>query len=139
VVDDRYEWRKTGAIVIVRPKEAWTDPADPFNRPVRNVQVSGANLHETLEGIYDFTFTNKLVPTRRPVHPNPQEHDLPVSFQVQSGTVVDVLNALMVATDQSIWIAQYQHRANGPDRISLQLRDRQTPSGLVSGHVPVHR
>jgi hypothetical protein len=37
--DPRYEWRAIDDFVVVRPKSAWNDPADPFNRPVRNLRV----------------------------------------------------------------------------------------------------
>ena len=38
----RYEWRTIGDFVVVRPKSAWNDSADPFNRPVRNLRIENA-------------------------------------------------------------------------------------------------
>jgi hypothetical protein len=35
----RYEWRRDGQFVVVRPTEAWTDANDPLNRSVHNFKV----------------------------------------------------------------------------------------------------
>src|SRR5262245_13087023 len=35
----RYQWRAVGDLVLVRPKGAWNNAGDPFNRPVRNLRV----------------------------------------------------------------------------------------------------
>jgi hypothetical protein len=82
-VNPRYEWRAIGDVAVVRPKSAWNDPVDPFNRPVRNLRVENAqprcapwstrfHLHEQM-----------------PFFPGAA---IPVSFDIQSGTVVGELN-----------------------------------------------
>lgn len=100
--DDRYEWRKVHDIVVVRPKRAWGEPADPLNRTMRNVQATNVTPLAVLHGLRDFIYTNAFA-----VDPRPTQQML-LSFQVQSGTVVDVLNELIAAADQMMWIASYR-------------------------------
>ena len=38
--DPRYEWHLVGETAVVRPREAWTDPADPLNRRVPPAQFT---------------------------------------------------------------------------------------------------
>jgi len=40
--DPGYEWLAIGDFAVVRPKGAWNDSADPFNRPVRDPRVENA-------------------------------------------------------------------------------------------------
>jgi hypothetical protein len=89
--DDRYEWRSMADMVVVRPKSAWTDPADPLNRPVRSLDANRLTVSAALEGLY------KLVKTHRfAVH---QTGVGDVSLHVDSGTVLDVLNKLVSSGD----------------------------------------
>jgi hypothetical protein len=107
--DPRYEWRAIGDFVVVRPKSAWNDSADPFNRPVRNLRVENAMSNGVLLGLRDFIYTNRFA-----VVPGPR--GMPVSFEVQSGTVVDVLNRLMESADTVLWIASYRPNAQPGQR-----------------------
>jgi len=50
----------------------------------------------------DFIYTNRFT-----VDPRPQGTVHSVSFQLQSGTVIDLLNALMTAADQTMWVGAY--------------------------------
>jgi hypothetical protein len=100
--DDRYEWRRIDDVVVVRPKRAWDDPSNPFNRRMRNVQVANAAPIGVLLGLRDFIYTAKFA-----VIPKPTT-EMPVSFQVQSGTVVEVLNSLMIAAEQVLWVGSYR-------------------------------
>jgi hypothetical protein len=109
--DQRYEWRKVHDVVVVRPKRAWADPADPFNRPMRNVQISNATPRAVLLGLRDFIYTDKFA-----VDPRPAQETL-VSFQVQSGTVIDVLNELMIAADHMMWVGSYRPLGQPAERL----------------------
>jgi hypothetical protein len=108
-VDPRYEFRSVGDFVIVRPKSAWNDPADPFNRPVHNLRVENAMSGDVVLGLRDFIYTNRFAPV-----PSLPGGPL-VSFDVQSGTVVDALNQLMESTDTLLWVATYRPNAH-PDQ-----------------------
>jgi hypothetical protein len=124
----RYEWRPLGDFVVVRPKSAWNDSADPFNRAVRNLRVENAMANGVLLGLRDFIYTNRFDVVPRP-------GGIPVSFEVQSGTVVDVLNRLMESADTVLWIASYRPHAQAGQRfptwdLQMQLRDATLLHGL---------
>jgi len=120
----RYEWRSIGDIVVVRPKGAWNEPADPFNRPVRNLRVENAQDYGVILGLRDFIYTNKFA-----VPPGGQA--IPVSFDVQSGTVVDALNRLLESADTMLWMASYRPHAQPGQRFpnwDLQISTRNSIS-----------
>jgi hypothetical protein len=59
--DDRYEWRRVHDFVIVRPKGAWDDPSNPFNRQMRPVHL------EVATPLADFrAFATSSTPTSSP-------------------------------------------------------------------------
>jgi hypothetical protein len=119
----RYEWRSIGDIVVVRPKGTWNEPADPFNRPVRNLRVKNEQPSGVILGLRDFIYTNTFA-----VPPLGQEGQaIPVSFDVQSGTVVDALNRLLESADTVLWIASYRPHAQPGQRFpswDLQISTR---------------
>jgi hypothetical protein len=131
--DDRYQWRKLDHVVVVRPKGAWDNPSNPFNRPMRNVDVENVALRDVVSGLRDFIYTDKFAVRSR--------SGIPVSLHVQSGTVIDVLNELMVAADQVLWIASYRPVGQPADRfptwdLDLQIRDSNRLHSLSSSHPP---
>jgi hypothetical protein len=75
----------------VRPKGAWDDPSNPFNRQMRPVHVEIATPVNVLLGLRNFIYTDKFAPEQR------QTGGVPVSFELSSGTVIDVLNELLAA------------------------------------------
>jgi hypothetical protein len=130
----RYEWRAIGDFVVVRPKSAWNDTADPFNRPVRNLRVENGMATGVLLGLRDFVYTNRFA-----IPPGPQ--GIPVSFEVQSGTVVDVLNRLMESADSVLWHATYRPNAQPGQRypswdLQMQLMDGTVLHDLTESHPP---
>ncbi len=94
--DGRYEWRRLGEGVVVRPKGAWDDRSDPLNRTMQDVHVINATPSAVLLGLRDFIYTGKFAVDQRRMGP------LFVSFDLRAGTVVDALNELMVAGDQRL-------------------------------------
>jgi len=131
--DARYEWRTVGDFVVVRPKRAWDDSADPFNRPVRNLRVENAMSLGVLLGLRDFIYTNRFT-----VPPADGRH---VSFEVQSGTVLDALNRLMESADTVMWIASYRPNAQPGQRhptwdLQMQLMDATLLHGGTESHPP---
>jgi hypothetical protein len=116
--DDRYEWRRIHDFVIVRPKGAWDDPSDPFNRQIRPVHIENATPLGVLQRVRNFIYTDQFVPDR------PQSDGDPVSFELSSGSAIDVLNKLMAAADQVFWIGSYRpvgRRAEHYPRWDLSL------------------
>jgi len=130
----RYEWRAIGDVVVVRPKSAWNDSADPLNRPVRNLRVENAQPHGVLLGLRDFIYTSKFA-----VPPGGQA--IPVSFDVQSGTVVDALNRLIESADHVLWIASYRPQRQVGDRfpswdLQMSLRSATVLQSETDSHPP---
>lgn len=133
--DDRYEWRRVEDFVVVRPKGAWDDPSNPFNRHVRNVHVKYAGPAAVLDGLRDFIYTDRFA-----IEPRPTPLVL-VSFDVRSGNVIDVLNELMVTADYLVWVASYRPIGRPADRfplwdLSLAVYDRDHIAAGGSSHPP---
>lgn len=131
--DPRYEWRAIGDFVVVRPKSAWNDPANPFNRRVRNLRVENAPASGVLFGLRDFIYTNKFAV--------PPVQSTPVSFELQSGTVIDALNRLVESADAVLWIASYRPDAQVGQRypgwgLQMQFRNARGLIGSTESHPP---
>ena len=133
--DDRYEWRRVGEVVVVRPKGAWDNPSNPFNRPMRNVHVESVPASDVILGLRDFIYTGQFaVPSRAAIAP-------PISFDVPSGTVISVLNRLIGAADEILWIASYRPIGQPADRfpswdLDLQVRNSAMLQATSSSHPP---
>jgi hypothetical protein len=132
-VNSPYEWRAIGDVVVVRPKRAWNDASNPFNRPVRNLRVAHASPGDVLVGVRDFILTNRFAVRTG--------QGIPISFDVQSGTVVDTLNQLMESSDCVLWIASYrpnpkpEQRDQGWDLQMLLMKATHWES-LTAGPLP---
>ena len=139
--DPRYEWHLVGDTAVVRPREAWTDPADPLNRRVPVAQLTNQMTNGVLERLSNLIFYNQFTLM--------DEHDhfgLPVSFQIKAGTVVDALNQLAEQAGQVMWVAWARPRDNpggwdvcktpgGPTchaDLEFDLRDAEHSNGGVS-------
>ena len=126
----RYEARTVGDFVVVRPKAAWNDAGNPFNRPVRNLRVENAMSSGVLLGVRDFIYTNRFTV-------GSEGQSVPVAFEVQSGTVIDVLNQLVQSVDGVMWNASYRPNAQPGQRLhgwdlQLDLRDATSMRGTSS-------
>ncbi len=133
--DDRYEWRRVHDVVIVRPKGAWDDPSNPFNRQIRPVHVEIATPLNVLLGLRNFIYTDKFAPDQR------QTGGVPVSFELPSGTVIDVLNELLGAADQVFWVGSYRPIGHPADRfprwdLSLRVLGREHTMAFTGSHPP---
>jgi hypothetical protein len=124
----RYEWRAIGEVVVVRPKNAWNDSSNPFNRPVRNLRIENVTPYGVVLGVRDFIYTNRL-------NTRFEGQESPVSFEVLSGTVVDVLNRVAEASSMALWMVSYRPHAQAGQRfprwdLQMQLRDATTMRNL---------
>jgi hypothetical protein len=136
--DPRYEWHMVAGTAVIRPREAWTDPADPFNHRVPAVQITSEPLDRVLAGLSDLIFYNQFTLQPR-FRGGP-----PVSFPMKAGTVIDALNQLAEQAGQIMWAAYARPRDNhdgwnvcqtpGSCHSVLQfdLRDAQYMSALLS-------
>ena len=130
----RYEWRAIGDIIVVRPKSAWNNSLNPLNRPVRKLQVDNAQPYGVLLGLRDFIYTSNFAVPRG-------GRAIPVSFGVQSGTVVDALNRLIESADNVLWIASYRPNAQPGQRfpswdLQIQLRNSTLLQSETDSHPP---
>jgi hypothetical protein len=136
--DPRYEWHLVGQTVVIRPREAWTDPADPLNRRVPAAQFTNQTTNGVLERLSNLIFYNQFTLE--------DEHNhlgIPVSFQMKAGTVVDALNQLAEQSGQVMWVAWARPRdnPNGWDvctnigschsALEFELRDTEHDNGGV--------
>ena len=131
----RYEWRAIGDFIVVRPKSAWNDAANPLNRPIHNLRVEDEMSMGVLFGLRDFIYTNRFaVPPER-------QGGIRVSFDVQSGTIIDALNRLMESADTVLWNATYRPNAQLGQRfpnwdLHLGLEKAALHHGWLDSHRP---
>jgi len=135
--DPRYEWHMVGGTAVVRPREAWADPADPLNRRVPAVQITGEPPNGVLMGLSNLIFYNQFTL-------KPGAMGTPISFPMKAGTIIDALNQLAEQADQVMWVAYARPRDN-PDgwnvcqtpgtchsALQFDLRGAQRISGTVA-------
>ena len=136
--DPRYEWHLVGETAVIRPREAWTDPADPLNRRVPPTQLTNETTNRVFLRLSNLIFYNQFTP----------KYDtllgISVSFQMKAGTVVDALNQLAEQAGQVMWVAWARSRdnPNGWDvctnigschaDLEFELRDAEHSNGGVS-------
>jgi hypothetical protein len=126
-------------MVLVRPKGAWNDSTNPFNRSMRNVQIESATPSTVVLGLRDFIYSGRFVIT-----PTPTTEEQPVSFSVKSGTVINVLNELVATTNLVLWIGSYRPIGQPADRfpnfdLSLEVRDVASLQFWSGSSPPGHR
>jgi len=136
--DPRYEWHWVGETAVIRPREAWTDPADPLNRRVPPAQLTNETTNRVFLRLSNLIFYNQFTPK----YYTPL--GIPVSFQMKAGTVVDALNQLAEQAGQVMWVAWARPRdnPNGWDvctnigschaDLEFELRDAEHFNGGVS-------
>src|SRR5262245_38341975 len=137
--DPRYEWHWVGDTAVIRPREAWTDPADPLNRRVPAAKLTNETTNQVLFRFSNLIFYNQFTPY-------PTQLGIPVSFQMNAGTVVDALNQLTEQAGQVMWVAWARPRDNpngwdvcttpgGPNchaDLDFEFWDAEHPTGGVS-------
>ena len=135
--DPRYEWHWVGETAVIRPREAWTDPADPLNRRVPPAQLTNETTNGVMIGLSNLILYSQFTPY-------PTQLGMPVSFQLKAGTVVDALNQLAEQAGQVMWVAWARPRENPTGwnvctnigschaDLEFQLRDAEHFNGGVS-------
>ena len=102
--DPRYEWHWVGDTAVIRPREAWTDPADPLNRRVPGVQLTNETTNHVFVRLYNLIFYNQFTLDHNPTP------GVPISYQMKAGTIVDALNQLTEEAGQVMWVAYARPR-----------------------------
>jgi hypothetical protein len=111
--DPRYEWHMVAGTAVIRPREAWTDPADPLNHRVPAVQITNEPMNGVLFGLSNLIFYNQFT-----LDPKVGHKETLVSFPMKAGTIIDALNQLAEEAGQIMWVAYARPRDN-PDGWSV--------------------
>lgn len=120
-VDERYEWRFIDDMVVVRPKTAWTDAADPLNRQVPALEIKSVTVGHVLAGLNRFIYNNRLEFGESGIGDR-------VSLGVESGSaVLHVLNQLTKTAEKVMWVADY--RRSSEPVLRLWVRGPRIVSG----------
>jgi hypothetical protein len=134
-IDHQYASHVMGDVIVVRPKHAWTDAGNPLNQRVGQVRVTGATPTAVLAGLQEFVYVGRFVT-------NPQLVGT-VSLQVDSGSVLDVLNRLTVASEHTMWVAHHRLREGGDHArewgVRFELRDSEHMTALAAKWPSVRR
>lgn len=142
--DPRYEWHMVAGIAVVRPREAWTDPADPLNHRVPAVQITNEPPNGVIMGLSNLIFYDQFTLEPGAGILGPAAMGTPVSFPMKAGTIIDALNQLAEQTGLIMWVAWARPRENpdgwnvcqtpGSCHFDLQfdLRNAQRISGTVA-------
>ena len=116
-LDPRYEWRDANGVFVMRTRAAWTSSRDVLNQQVRDVDW------RDLDVIAAF---NRVARLLYPASPHEAfegmsaNHDRPFSVQVNGGTLLDVLDAVVRADGELGWAVSYG-TAHNPTRFTLTL------------------
>jgi hypothetical protein len=94
-----------GSTAVIRPREAWTDPADPLNHRVQAVQITNEMTNAVLGGLSNLIFNNQFTL----LHP---ALGTPVTFPMKAGTIIDALNQLTEQAGRVMWVASARPRDN---------------------------
>ena len=142
--DPRYEGHMVGGTAVVRPREAWTDPADPLNHRVPAVQITNEPPNGVIMGLSNLIFYNQFRLEPGGGMRGPAAMGTPVSFQMQAGTIIDALNQLAEQTGLIMWVAWARPRENPEEwnvcqtpgschsDLQFDLRNAQRISGTVA-------
>jgi len=128
-----FTWRNVGGIVVVRPKQAWTDPGSPLKQPLQPFQVTGAHpqiaVHEALEAAQP----PLLMPQTALDGPTigRQIRDR-IAVQFDGGTLLDALNAI-IWEFEGMWQIGYTGKAF---HVVLHTFDFEEDGGIITGRLP---
>jgi len=106
-----FSWREIGGIVVIRPKDAWSDPANALNQAVGRFRVTDAHPHFAVHEALQAARPSLLVPHTeltavsmgRPLQPHVANG---VSVQFEGGTLIEALNAIVGGFD-GVWQVGY--------------------------------
>ena len=116
--DPRYMWSEDSGVVVVRPVIAWSNARNPLNQRTGHVDWVDISPEDALKRIVNIIYGEPPSATG----PVTSATDRRVSIQIESGTVIELLNALVRADGWTTWSATYPE--DEPDirfRLTLHL------------------
>jgi hypothetical protein len=102
-LDNRYEWRAASGMYVVRTRSAWSSPRNALNQPVPDVDWSDLSVISAFDRVAQLMYPDE----RPPFSTLPTKDNRPFSVRLQKGTLVDLLNAIVLADGQLGWAVRY--------------------------------
>ncbi len=128
--DSRYEWREMNGVVVLRTPQAWNSATDPLHLPVQPVVLHDVRARNVLSLVAAFLGA----PQYRDTALNDMKR---FTLEVESGTVLDLLNAAVSAHGALSWSFQTGgHDPTFPFFVYMYEGVSGTGCG-VPGHAPV--
>ena len=131
--DPRYRWREQDGVILLRPVEAWADPAHFLHKRLSAFHLRDSTVSDVARAIYA-QFGVRIIFGEGGVLGDPPGPDFGLEkrivFDVPSGTMLEVLNSVVRAHGGLGWMVHY---ANAPADIKTSCLRFVTFDGKFSG------
>jgi hypothetical protein len=108
--DSRYSWRETGGVILIRPVEAWADPAHFLHQQLSGFRLGNSTVSDVAKALYA-RFSVPVKYGEGGVLGDPPAPDFGLEnrmdFNVPSGSMVDALNSVVRAHGGLGWMVHY--------------------------------
>jgi hypothetical protein len=115
-LDGRYEWRDLDGVVVVRARAAWSDPRDPLNQRVKNIDWHDLDQIAAINQIARLFFPNA---DRDPFEGMRAPRVRTFDVKVADGTILDVLNTAAQSDGQLGWAVSFGSLSSSPFSLTL--------------------
>ena len=103
----KYEWRQVERLVVIRPANAWNDPANMLNRTAATIEWTNVDVAEALDQTMSMlTGIQYSTPISTP-------DDRRFDVVLQGATILQLLNAIASNHGELIWHVSYHSRDTG--------------------------
>lgn len=110
--DPRYRWREQDGVILIRPVEAWTDPAHFLNQGLDGFRLRDSTASDVAKVIYS-RFSVKVIYGEGGVLGDPPGPDVGLerrlALDVPPGTTIEALNSVVRAHGELGWMVHYAH------------------------------
>lgn len=131
--DPRYSWREQDGAILIRPVEAWADPAHFLHERLSGFHLRDSTVSDVARAIYA-QFSVRIIFGEGGVLGDPPGPDFGLekrrAFDVPSGTMLETLNSVVRAHGGLGWMVHY---ANAPAEIKTSCLRFVTFDGKFSG------
>ena len=131
--DPRYSWREQDGVLLIRPAEAWDDPAHFLHTQLSAFHLRDNTVSDVAKAIYA-QFAVRVIFGEGGVLGDPPGPDFGlekrIAFDVPSSTMLEALNTVVRAHGRLGWMVHY---ANAPADIKTSCVRFVTFDGKFSG------
>jgi hypothetical protein len=112
--DPRYRWREQDGVILIRPVEAWTDPAHFLNRRLNGFRLRDSTASDVARFIYA-QLSVEVIYGEGGQKGDPLRQDPDVglekrlAFDVPPGTMIEALNSVVRDHGGLGWMVHYAH------------------------------